>query len=69
MTWRDSAACIDSALDWMVDTPTSAHEACCAACPVRGDCLTYALTTRPLVAGIWAGTSETDRRRLRRKPA
>ncbi len=26
----------------------------CAACPVRGPCLAYALRTRP-AAGVWAG--------------
>lgn len=36
----------------------------CAACPVRGECLDYALANRELY-GVWGGCSERERRRLR----
>jgi WhiB family redox-sensing transcriptional regulator len=43
----------------------------CAHCPVRLDCLEYALTNR-LDYGVWGGTSERERQRIlrvRRRPA
>ena len=36
----------------------------CAACPVRAGCLQYALRTG--VAGVWGGTTDEERRRIRR---
>ena len=36
----------------------------CAACPVRQQCLDYAITNR-IVHGIWGGLSERERRALR----
>jgi len=36
-------------------------KAVCAACPVRKECLTYALRTRE-PHGIWGGLSEVERR-------
>jgi WhiB family redox-sensing transcriptional regulator len=45
---------------------TAEHaKAICAGCSVREACLDYALTTRQTF-GIWGGTSETQRRALRR---
>ncbi len=40
-------------------------KAVCSACPVRGPCLDYALD-HDETYGIWGGTSERERRRLRR---
>ena len=37
----------------------------CAGCTVRDECLRYALDTG-VHFGVWGGTSEGDRRRLRR---
>jgi WhiB family redox-sensing transcriptional regulator len=45
-----------------------AARAVCEACPVRRDCLAYALSAPELV-GIWAGTDERERRRMRRVSA
>jgi WhiB family redox-sensing transcriptional regulator len=36
----------------------------CAECPVRGECLDYALLHR-IMYGVWGGTSERERRRIR----
>jgi adenine-specific DNA glycosylase len=36
----------------------------CDACPVQKDCLAYALSY-PDLRGIWAGTTENGRRRIR----
>jgi WhiB family redox-sensing transcriptional regulator len=37
----------------------------CAECPVQADCLQFALATNQ-DSGIWGGTTEEDRRKLRR---
>ncbi len=41
-------------------------KAICAACPVRPDCLTFALDTGQ-VYGVWGGLNEDERRALRRQ--
>ncbi|WP_200926847.1 WhiB family transcriptional regulator [Sphaerimonospora mesophila] len=38
----------------------------CASCPVRGDCFAYSMA-RGEIYGIWGGTTEDERRRLRRQ--
>lgn len=47
--------------------------AVCAACPVRAACLDHALALEAssvwTVSGIWGGTSEKERRGLRRLAA
>lgn len=35
----------------------------CRGCPVRGECLNYAILNREI--GIWGGTSGIDRRKIR----
>jgi WhiB family redox-sensing transcriptional regulator len=42
---------------------TRAAKAVCAACPVRPECLAYALE-RGERFGVWGGMSERERRRL-----
>ncbi|MCA1692194.1 MAG: WhiB family transcriptional regulator [Actinobacteria bacterium] len=69
MAWRDDAAC--RGLDPDVFFPASDDEAgvakaVCETCPVREECLEYALETRQ-EDGIWGGLTETERRRLRRR--
>lgn len=41
----------------------------CALCPVNDDCLEYALTAPDLLQGVWAGTTQVERRELRRQRA
>lgn len=43
-------------------------KAVCAGCPVRPDCLRYALVAGP-VQGVWGGLSENERRLLRQREA
>jgi WhiB family transcriptional regulator, redox-sensing transcriptional regulator len=43
-------------------------KAVCAGCPVRGDCLQYALAAGPL-QGVWGGLTEDERRLLRQREA
>ncbi len=38
----------------------------CAACPVRAECLEYALLHR-IEHGVWGGASERERRRILRR--
>ena len=38
----------------------------CHRCPVAGDCLAYALA-RPNLIGIWGGTTDDERNKLRRR--
>ena len=75
--WFQFASCrpefADRPLDQWVDLffPTrgeSTREAkeVCAECPAKAACADHALATRQ-TAGIWGGTSERERRRLRRQ--
>lgn len=55
---------------WFPDKGGSCKEAkkICAVCPVRNECLQYALENRE-VWGVWGGLSEFERKQLRkRKP-
>ena len=55
------------ALDWFPAVQSASSEeakAVCRTCGVVGPCLSYALAHREL--GIWGGTTERDRRALRR---
>lgn len=76
--WRDDAACLgtDPAL-WFAregDQRRSAAEvkrireakAICEGCPVRRECLRFAVCGGEYF-GIWGGTTEYDRRALRRR--
>lgn len=71
--WWASAACRQAEPE--VFFPLSKHdlmsrriaESYCAACPVNEQCLTVALRDRGLV-GIWGGTDEEERRRMRGRP-
>jgi WhiB family transcriptional regulator, redox-sensing transcriptional regulator len=51
-------------------TPQEEAEALalCATCPVRAQCLEYALRNKES-HGIWGGTTPEERRRIRRRPA
>lgn len=74
-TWADSAECsgYDPAIWFPPEIKQRAGQpvpgvppraaAICARCPVRRDCLEYALRNR--VLGIWGGTTTHDRDRLR----
>ncbi|MGI8685011.1 MAG: WhiB family transcriptional regulator [Acidimicrobiales bacterium] len=71
--WRGRAACLasDPVLFFPVGSSGAAIEeiqrakVVCRSCPVREQCLEYALETNQ-ESGIWGGTSEDERRRLRR---
>lgn len=76
-TWRDRAACVGLPVDWWVPAAPEDHGrgrpipepapqavAMCADCPVRSECLAYAVEWNE--QGYWGGLTEVQRRRLRR---
>lgn len=73
MNWRDKASCLgeDPDLFFPVGTTGPAAEqadwakAICADCPVRDACLAWAVAHGEL--GIWGGTDEEARARIRRR--
>ena len=72
--WRDNAACRDTDPDLFFPVGTTGPaieqianaKAVCQACDAQSACLEYALVTNQ-DSGIWGGTSEEERRILRRR--
>jgi len=73
LTWRDRARCLSAepglffpaGETGLESAKIEAAKAVCRVCPVREDCLQFALETKQ-DDGIWGGTTEAERRRLRR---
>ena len=64
--WRAMAACkgIDSDIFFSNFTKDAdAARAICAKCPVKPDCLEYAIANKE-TEGIWGGTSEIQRKNI-----
>lgn len=72
--WRDRAACRDTSPELFFPVGTTgvavdqidAAKAICGQCPVTDHCLEFALATNQ-DSGVWGGTSEEERRSLRRQ--
>ncbi len=65
--WRNSAACrgVDTTLFFPGQgEPVGEAQDVCALCDVRVECVEFALESRQRF-GIWGGTTERERRRLR----
>lgn len=70
MPWADRAACRDSKRKWIIEPSNGRENAAsvtrlfdvCAECPVRVECLRYALEAEFSVMGVWGGTVATERR-------
>jgi WhiB family redox-sensing transcriptional regulator len=65
--WQAQAACRGEPVSTFIAdrrVPTSRAVQLCASCPVREDCLEFAISD-PALVGYWAGTSARDRRRIR----
>lgn len=70
--WRDDAACRNTDPDVFFPVGTTGEAvaenkaaiAVCQRCPVRERCLEFAMATNQR-DGVWGGTSEEDRRRMR----
>ena len=75
-TWRDQATCRDTDPELFFPIGNTGEasrllvraRAVCADCGVRKECLEFALTTNQ-DCGVWGGTSEEERRDIRRRNA
>lgn len=69
-TWRDDAACLGMDPDLFFPPPgwygAEEAKAICQGCPVRAECLDYAVTTVQKY-GIWGGTNEQERQQIRKQ--
>jgi WhiB family redox-sensing transcriptional regulator len=71
--WRPRSACRDTDPDLFFPIGTTgialdqiaAAKEVCSACEVQGACLEFALATNQ-ESGVWGGTSEEERRKLRK---
>jgi WhiB family redox-sensing transcriptional regulator len=71
--WRQFAACRDTVPDLFFPIGTTgpavdqieAAKRVCDACTVQEPCLSFALATNQ-ESGVWGGTSEEERRKLRK---
>ena len=69
--WMDDAACAEVGGDlWFPEKGGATKDAktICAACPVREECLAYAIRNDE-EHGIWGGVSRMERRRMRKDAA
>lgn len=69
LSWREFGACLDHDPDlWFPDQGHDSREArlICADCPVRAECLDYAVRANELW-GIWGGMNRTERQEIRRR--
>ncbi|WP_199432334.1 WhiB family transcriptional regulator [Qaidamihabitans albus] len=74
--WRHSAACRDEDPELFFPVSemgpgarqTAEAKAVCARCPVRAECLDYALDNG-LDSGVFGGTTERERREITRRRA
>lgn len=72
--WMTGAACRAPGIDPGVFFPGRGEDyarakAICATCPVRAQCLAYAMAPPREKFGVWGGLSERERRRLARRQA
>lgn len=73
VSWRKGAACQAASADLFFPVGSTgpaedlieAAKSVCQSCPVRVACLRFALETNQEF-GVWGGTSEDERKRLRR---
>lgn len=71
--WREQAACRDTDPDLFFPIGSTGPaveqihhaKAVCASCVARDNCLEFALATNQ-ESGIWGGTTEEERRKLRK---
>jgi WhiB family redox-sensing transcriptional regulator len=72
-SWRNHAICRDTDPELFFPVGTTGYalvqvdraKEVCGQCPVKSECLDYALETNQ-DSGIWGGTSEEERRDIRR---
>jgi WhiB family redox-sensing transcriptional regulator len=62
--WQDQALCARTDSEAYFEHPTSAAKRrCLSECPVRQECLEFALDTGAV--GMWGGTSPKERRKIK----
>jgi WhiB family redox-sensing transcriptional regulator len=67
--WRAFAGCAKTDPDLFFAVGAEEHRTAkeiCRQCPVRRECLSYAMDV-PIDHGIWGGMTERERRRYRRR--
>lgn len=67
--WRAHGLCASKNPDLWFSIGALEHKqakSICGRCPVRGECLSYAME-EPVDHGIWGGLTERERRRFRRQ--
>lgn len=65
--WQANGACREHPVDVFFPRKGASAanaKAICAACPVRSECLNYALSD-PGIVGVWGATTERERKRMR----
>jgi WhiB family redox-sensing transcriptional regulator len=65
--WQTLAECRGERVEMFIPDrggPSARAKQLCARCPVKAECLRFALAIPDLV-GYWAGTNERERRRIR----
>lgn len=69
--WMERAACATRPADTCFPTSTARQARIavevCGPCPVSADCLAHALSSPTAVEGVWGGTTEAERRALRKQ--
>jgi WhiB family redox-sensing transcriptional regulator len=71
-TWLERASCRGEPLDVFFPGENGEYvraRAVCGICPVRAECLDYALTPPRERHGFWGGATERERQRMRRRAA
>lgn len=69
LAWQDDALCMQVDGDVFFPDkgqPSAPAKRVCQDCPVKAECLEYALEN-DIHHGVWGGESEMDRRRIRRQ--
>jgi WhiB family redox-sensing transcriptional regulator len=67
--WHAEAACLGEPVETFFPGPNAARDRLlrarqlCAGCPVRQECLDFALELGDGALGFWGGTDERERRR------
>ena len=67
--WRQHAACKHHPRHWWFDDEQNRFataKAICKTCPVRTECLNYALSLDNM-HGIWGGTTSNERRTIKKR--
>lgn len=68
LEWMSKALCAEVGTEmFFPDFGQTPHHAkkVCSRCDVTNECLQYALS-ETTIYGVWGGTTETDRRRMKR---